>query len=145
MGHPADAGQEYQLTRPGAWWRPVIMPPLLVLLAGAAVGQGSWVIAAVMVALLVLLLAPVVVALRWTPRRVEVDDGGVVFVAPARRARVPWSEVEAISTYRRIRGRLGLAWQFTDGRELRTPVASGALDRMLADIERRAPHVRIEV
>ena len=140
MGEGAAAGDEYLLARPVAWWRPVAMAAAVPVMAGVGAILGGWVAAGVLGGLTVLLLVPVVVAQRWTPRVVALDDEGVVFVAPARRAGVPWGEVEAISA-----DRSGLSWQLTDGRELQTPAASDCLQRLLSDVEHRAPHVRIEV
>ena len=140
MGEAPSAGDEYQLARPAVWWRPVIAAPAVLFMAGVGAFLGGWVAAGVLAGMTVLLVIPAVVALRWTPRRVALDEEGVIFVAPARHAGVHWGEVEAISA-----DRAGLTWQLTDGRELRTPAAADGVQRLLADVGRRAPHVKLDV
>jgi hypothetical protein len=137
--------EEYVLVRPGRWAGLLVVEVPLLVVVGICLAQGLYTSALLVAAAVAVLGGLVGGTLWWQPSRVVVGDAALVFVAPARRVPVPWSELVAVTTFPRTRGRLGLAWRFSGDREVRTASGNGSLRRMLSDVERRAPHVRVEV
>jgi hypothetical protein len=117
----------------------------LVLAVGLAVclALGQYLLALVVVLMGAVLAVVVVANRRGTTRSIVLTDATLEFIAPARRTVVPWGDVEAASAALRRGKRRTMAWQLAGGRTVRT-LPGFHPHRMLEDVSRRAPHVRIE-
>jgi hypothetical protein len=79
----------------------------------------------------------------WEPRRVTLDDSGVLLEAVARRVHIPWDELEAVEPWPWDLHRETLRWQRRNGRSVTMLKDFSELHWMLVEIERRAPHTYV--
>ena len=133
----------YRLVPRAVSW--IIAGDALVLAIGLAVclALGQYLLAAVVLALGAVLAVVVIANRRGTTRSIVLTPATLEFVTPARRTVVPWADVEAASAALRRGKRRTVAWQLAGGRTVRT-LPGFHPHRMLEDVSRRAPHVRIE-
>jgi hypothetical protein len=81
--------------------------------------------------------------LRRMPRRVEVLDDGLRFVAPSRTVLVPWGSLRSVASPRFDINRQSLRWTWS-GRTFRTwGPYDGELQRLLHIIRKRAPEAQL--
>ncbi|HKE74120.1 MAG TPA: hypothetical protein VKB57_10930 [Acidimicrobiales bacterium] len=132
----------YRLVPRAMSW--IVGADALVLAVGlaACLALGQYLLALVVVLMGAVLAVVVLANVRGATRSIVLTDATLEFVAPARRTVVPWADVEAASELRRGRRRT-VAWQLAGGRTVRT-LSGFHPDRMLEDVSRRAPHVRID-
>lgn len=115
---------------------------ILVLLAGGAEGRTAM----VAVGLLFLLICGLSLFQFgiWMPHRVTMDRSGLLFEAVARQVRFPWEDLEAVEPAPwNLRAFPTLRWRRSGGRQVTTLSAFPELQRMLIEVERRAPRVTV--
>lgn len=139
----AEADQTYTLTRnPRPIGNAVVGgSATLAGVDGLASGSATGV-SAVFLGVGTLMLIHAVRLLRRAPTRITVAEGGMVFAARSYERLVPWASVESV---RVSRGRYGggIRWLLAEPPHIWTAATFANLHRLLAEVERRAPHAEI--
>lgn len=77
------------------------------------------------------------------PRRVTLEDSGVLLEAVARRVHIPWGDLDAVEPWPWDVRRGTLRWRRRRGRSITMLKDFSELHRMLVEVERRAPHAYV--
>lgn len=135
--------QEFEVD-PLVRFGPLLGLPIVLVFAFAVLGSGVLAnneVGPIVALFIVVALGALGFEALWRPYRVLVRGDGLLLVAAARKVTIDWAELESVTRSRAFNGTM--RWCCTSGLRVTTSDRIMGLHRLLTEIERRAPHVRV--